>query len=44
MYLSFDSATMTSNINNIDLEEIIECFVEEIYTRIDQSHRKKQNL
>lgn len=37
MYLSFDSATLTSNIHNIDLQEIIDCFVEEIYRFIDQN-------
>lgn len=43
MYLSFDSATLTSNINNIDLEEIIDCFVEEIYVRVDRKNRKMTN-
>jgi hypothetical protein len=37
MYLSFDNATLTSNIANIDLEQIIECFATEIYLRLDQS-------
>jgi hypothetical protein len=30
MYLSFDSATLTSNITNIDLQQIIQCFALEI--------------
>lgn len=37
MYLSFDSATLTSNIHNIDLEEMIDCFVEEVHRLIDQA-------
>ena len=44
MYLSFDSVTLTSNINNIDLEEIINCLVEEVYMKIDQTLKKKQNI
>lgn len=30
MYLSFDSATLTSNITNIDLQQLIQCFALEI--------------
>lgn len=30
MYLSFDSATLTSNIINIDLHQMIECLAMEI--------------
>lgn len=30
MYLSYDSATLTSNIANIDIEEIIECYAIQI--------------
>ena len=41
MYLSFDSGTLTSNIGNIDLEEIIDCFVEEVFRLIDQNYRKR---
>ncbi len=35
MYLSFDSVRLTSNIGNIDLEEMIDCFVEEMYVKIE---------
>jgi hypothetical protein len=34
MYLSYDTATLTSNISNIDIEEIIDCFSIEIEKRI----------
>jgi hypothetical protein len=34
MYLSYDTATLTSNIQNIDIEEIIDCFAIEIEQRI----------
>ena len=34
MYISYDSATLTSNINNIDIEEIIDCYAIEIEKRI----------
>ena len=34
MYLSYDTATLTSNICNIDIEEIIDCFAIEIEQRI----------
>lgn len=36
MYLSYDSATLTSNIHNIDLQEMTDCLVEEVYGLIDQ--------
>lgn len=34
MYLSYDTATLTSNIQNIDIEEVIECYAIEIEKRI----------
>jgi hypothetical protein len=34
MYLSYDSATLTSNIANIDIEEIIECYAIEIESHL----------
>ena len=34
MFLSYDTATLTSNISNIDIEEIIDCFAIEIERRI----------
>lgn len=48
MYLSFDSATLTSNIANIDLEEIIECYAIEIEShlrspRLNPEKREKTN-
>lgn len=36
MYLSYDTATLTSNISNIDIEEIIDCYAIEIEQRIVQ--------
>ena len=30
MYLSYDSATLTSNIKNIDLQQMTQCFASEI--------------
>ena len=30
MYISYDTATLTSNITNIDIEEIIDCYAMEI--------------
>lgn len=30
MYLSFDSATLTSNIINIDLDQMIQCLAIEV--------------
>ena len=30
MYLSYDSATLTSNITNIDLSQIIDCLAVEV--------------
>ena len=34
MYLSYDTATLTSNISNIDIEEVISCFAIEIERKI----------
>ena len=36
MYISYDTATLTSNITNIDIEEIIDCYAIEIEKRIVQ--------
>ena len=36
MYISYDSASLTSNMSNIDIEEIIDCFAIEIEQRIVQ--------
>lgn len=36
MYLSYDTATLTSNIINIDIEEIIDCFAIEIENMIHE--------
>lgn len=35
MYLSYDSATLTSNIANIDIEEIIECYAIELESHLN---------
>ena len=34
MYLSYDTATLTSNISNIDIEEVISCFAIETERKI----------
>lgn len=34
MYLSYDTATLTSNIANIDIEEIIDCYAIEIEKKL----------
>lgn len=36
MYLSFDSATLTSNIINIDLQQLTKCFAMEIMHLIEK--------
>lgn len=36
MYLSFDSATLTSNIINIDLHQMIECLAMEVKALVAQ--------
>lgn len=35
MYLSYDSATLTSNIANIDIEEIIDCYAIELESHLN---------
>jgi hypothetical protein len=35
MYLSYDNATLTSNITNIDLSQTIECLAIEIVSLIE---------
>ena len=35
MYLSYFTATLTSNITNIDIEEIIECYAIEIMNKFN---------
>lgn len=42
MYLSFDSATLTSNITNIDLHQMIECLAMEVRYLI--THGEVNNL
>ncbi len=40
MYLSFDSGTITSNIANIDLEQVIDCFAQEIILLIKKGEKE----
>lgn len=40
MYKSYDSAKITSNITNIDLQLMIDCLSHEIYEEIQRSSLK----
>lgn len=40
MYLSFDSATMNSNITNIDMQQMIDCLALEVVHLIEKSEVK----
>ena len=44
MYLSYDTSTLTSNISNIDIEEIIECYAIELETKMAESKYGKTPL
>lgn len=44
MYLSFDSATLSSNINNIDLQQILDCFVDEIFLLMDKKIKRRSPI